>query len=518
MNAQDALARFHALMGHPAPRREYHASCEVIEFEQEAPTAAQVLSRFALYKAGMKPGGGGKPQAYDDHGRFSSGRIGKVVDGVVDFNDFGGYGATYRNHEAQQKAIAEFDDLPDDALVAVYHGTSPVLGANIVSTGRFVEGQRDATRDGKIIGSASPGIYVAPTHDDAANYGEYVVRMVVPKGSLAPSIETGENASTARALMNSSAGAVIRPEHKFDATHVSKSLSKAGVKPGGGGKPQGYDDRGRYTIGSSRGRPADSAIVEVPGMGIYGPLRGTSAAHATATHRNDNPMSQEARANLKRVGARISNEEMVKLRAQIISKHNKAKRIKPTDRQKQKLADQKAQDRLNRQAGRTLRGTRGANDQRGSAKNVRDRKKAMLKEFGDGHTCGCGFCGVRLDFRTLTVEKMRPVLGYVRENIAPACGGCNSAASDVPFTTKLGMGKSRSPLEKFATGQYVRAIVNRAAFDNREEVPTVVVGPLLRLPSVTLDGKTVLFHVYHVDGWPVIPNTIRSIERNNPNA
>jgi len=79
----------------------------------------------------------------------------------------------------------------------------------------------------------------------------------------------------------------------------------------------------------------------------------------------------------------------------------------------------------------TKRGTTNTNA-RGSALARRRRKQWLLDNFGDGVTAPCSFeCGVLVDFDTITVDRF-PVAGcdggrYVRGNIRPGCGTCNSA-------------------------------------------------------------------------------------------
>lgn len=75
------------------------------------------------------------------------------------------------------------------------------------------------------------------------------------------------------------------------------------------------------------------------------------------------------------------------------------------------------------------RGTTNRND-RGSTRDRTARKRWLLTEFGDGQTAPCSFCQVGLDFESITVDRY-PVPGaeggrYVRGNIRPACGPCNS--------------------------------------------------------------------------------------------
>jgi hypothetical protein len=78
--------------------------------------------------------------------------------------------------------------------------------------------------------------------------------------------------------------------------------------------------------------------------------------------------------------------------------------------------------------GRTVRGTSNRND-RGSAATRRRRKWWLLETFGDGVKAPCYRCEVMLDFVTLTVDRITPGCRggrYVRGNIRPACGRCNS--------------------------------------------------------------------------------------------
>ena len=74
------------------------------------------------------------------------------------------------------------------------------------------------------------------------------------------------------------------------------------------------------------------------------------------------------------------------------------------------------------------RGTSNTND-RGSAADRRARKVWLLETFGDGETAPCCFCQTELTFETITVERIVPGCQggrYVRGNIKPACGACNS--------------------------------------------------------------------------------------------
>jgi hypothetical protein len=113
--------------------------------------------------------------------------------------------------EDVQKAIAEFDALPDDQLVVVYHGTTSENAAKIRESG--VSGF-DPRGDDVSAVSKGRGMYVAATSQDAEMYvgrsGGEVVAVTVPKSSLTVSPEmTTDGATVGYALHNPSAGAVI---------------------------------------------------------------------------------------------------------------------------------------------------------------------------------------------------------------------------------------------------------------------------------------------------------------------
>jgi hypothetical protein len=78
----------------------------------------------------------------------------------------------------------------------------------------------------------------------------------------------------------------------------------------------------------------------------------------------------------------------------------------------------------------TRRGTTNRNA-RGSTADRRTRKQWLLDTFGDGQEAPCAYgCGARVTLETVSVDRY-PVPGcrggrYVRGNIRPACGPCNS--------------------------------------------------------------------------------------------
>lgn len=83
----------------------------------------------------------------------------------------------------------------------------------------------------------------------------------------------------------------------------------------------------------------------------------------------------------------------------------------------------------------THRGTSNANA-RGSSSDRRARREWLLKTWAADRKgrCRCYRCGKLLNARTITVDRIVPgCLGgrYVRGNIRPACGRCNSETGGV---------------------------------------------------------------------------------------
>lgn len=76
----------------------------------------------------------------------------------------------------------------------------------------------------------------------------------------------------------------------------------------------------------------------------------------------------------------------------------------------------------------TRRGTTNRNE-RGSSEDRRRRRSWLLERFGDGVQAPCWRCGALLTMTTITVDRITPGCRggrYVRTNIRPACGPCNS--------------------------------------------------------------------------------------------
>lgn len=69
-------------------------------------------------------------------------------------------------------------------------------------------------------------------------------------------------------------------------------------------------------------------------------------------------------------------------------------------------------------------------DLRGSYKDRAARKKWMLKTFGNGKTVKCVHCGKKLNYGTLTADRILPGCRggrYIHGNIQPSCDFCNKS-------------------------------------------------------------------------------------------
>ena len=94
----------------------------------------------------------------------------------------------------------------------------------------------------------------------------------------------------------------------------------------------------------------------------------------------------------------------------------------------------------------SARGSSNTND-RGSAAQRRALTQWMLEHFGDGTTCSCAFgCGAVLDATTLTKDRY-PKPGrkggrYVKGNVRPACGPCNSSHGSIEAAAERAKAKA----------------------------------------------------------------------------
>lgn len=74
------------------------------------------------------------------------------------------------------------------------------------------------------------------------------------------------------------------------------------------------------------------------------------------------------------------------------------------------------------------------------------RKMKILKEWGNGKSAPCVYCGAKLNYQNLELEKLVPEIGYdTFENLAPACRKCNASMYSKSFTEKIRMVAKDSP-------------------------------------------------------------------------
>lgn len=74
------------------------------------------------------------------------------------------------------------------------------------------------------------------------------------------------------------------------------------------------------------------------------------------------------------------------------------------------------------------RGTSNSNA-RGSSAGRRARREYLVRRWGDGWTCRCFHCGIRLTVTDVSVDRIIPGIldgTYERGNIRPSCLSCNS--------------------------------------------------------------------------------------------
>ena len=110
--------------------------------------------------------------------------------------------ATFDDAALQQSQIAEFNALPDETLIKVFHGTTPENAAAIRETG--VAGYSPSGD----LTNAERGLFIAPTQADAARYGDEVVELIIRKGDMRIP-ELGGGTDVGVAFFNTSGGTFI---------------------------------------------------------------------------------------------------------------------------------------------------------------------------------------------------------------------------------------------------------------------------------------------------------------------
>lgn len=72
----------------------------------------------------------------------------------------------------------------------------------------------------------------------------------------------------------------------------------------------------------------------------------------------------------------------------------------------------------------------------GNNTDRKNRRNKLLKEFGDGKTCNCVYCGISVTHGTMEQDKIYTTAQggrYRIANVVPSCGSCNKERSDAPF-------------------------------------------------------------------------------------
>ena len=72
----------------------------------------------------------------------------------------------------------------------------------------------------------------------------------------------------------------------------------------------------------------------------------------------------------------------------------------------------------------------------GNTKDRRSRREKLLKDFGDGETCPCIYCGIVVTHGTLEQDKMYTTQEggrYKYSNVVPSCGDCNKRRGNMSF-------------------------------------------------------------------------------------
>ncbi len=132
-----------------------------------------------------------------------------------------------------KNAIDEFDAVPNSSTVTVYHGTTRQNAEKLLQTNKLEAGAGKARGDDVSKAAKSTDLYVAATPEDARMYAGkdgVVVKLEVPKSSLAASPEIGEGRSVGYALYNPSAGAVLASGTPVsNASLVASSATRAGA-------------------------------------------------------------------------------------------------------------------------------------------------------------------------------------------------------------------------------------------------------------------------------------------------
>ena len=242
-------------------------------------------------------------------------------------------------------------------------------------------------------------------------------------------------------------------------------------------------------------------------------------------------------------GKPISKKELVAIRRKAIDNYNKLPK-KPTKAKADRFCKAR---QINR--GKE-KGRQGGNKEMKQS-DKRRYKRETLKNFGNGLTTGCTYCGARMHSQMMELEKMDPVMGYTsrdygRSNVIPSCRGCNTKMGKKSVEEKLGIKMKRRPaqvkckgseaISGFAKsafesvdpgrllyikgqlvdddkkdwgGRQVTAMTYPNSIDSEDDYESKQIsGPLHVFPMTNLDG-TLMGYSYIVRGWAVLSGSIK---------
>lgn len=74
--------------------------------------------------------------------------------------------------------------------------------------------------------------------------------------------------------------------------------------------------------------------------------------------------------------------------------------------------------------------SRPGGEKRGNSTDRKRRKLWMLATWGDGSSCPCVHCGMRLVYALVEADRIVPGGSYCRDNIQPSCRMCNVQRSN----------------------------------------------------------------------------------------
>lgn len=312
--------------------------------------------------------------------------IGRAADqiGVFDL-------ATFTTHFRAPNSAGEMRYLPMDTTTASGYGRTA------------------ATAMADAIGKADRGVMLIP----ALAIDEETIPMIVRRILKCQPIS--KDSPTVNAVHVPTTGKRRKRDLKRKKMRMEAALKAAKVAKHAEHNQKAHGNRSFARGGAGMLRGNLGSVTEV------GYLK-----ESTTKQTNTNPMTREARQNLKNVGERVSLEEMQEQRAKLIERYESLP--KATKIQKDRYCKET-------KAG----GRQGGELGRGNNKVRSRRKMRLLSDFGDGHTAGCAYCGVRVDYKTVEVEKLDPVVGYTDDrNLAPSCRGCNSSMGNKSVSKKTG--------------------------------------------------------------------------------